>query len=404
MIRDTSTGQCYDIRTQNATIMLNEVDKQLTKLPDKEANKPWEEWWKKKRRQNFLFLTAAETGDKEKVLELLDANKHGDLIADINTKGLDEFTPLHLATSEGRIDVIICLLEHGAMLEALTSSMRTPLHVACNRGNKEIIEILVNKGANINAQDKDGNTPSHILSEAGWIESLSWLLKMNPDLTIKNNYGETAIEVAETLEVRQAFLRYVNPPAKEGDYSRTIMENVMFHNNRIDTVKSYLFKAQLAAQMQSPANSQPNITPPEQTMKQPAIPESKQQGTTQQTKPEDSKRRLIKIIEASKKLQGMPEKPKPVQKLEVGPEDFEPLHVLGKGSFGEVYLVRYKETGKEYAMKVLNKRRVLAQNLVKYARTERNVLCYTKHQFIVGLDFAFQTSTKLFMLMDYCPG
>ena len=78
--------------------------------------------------------------------------------------------------------------------------------------------------------------------------------------------------------------------------------------------------------------------------------------------------------------------------------------MLGKGSFGEVYLVKYKKTGKLYAMKVLTKRTVLSQNLIKYARTERNVLCFTKHPFIVGLDFAFQTSEKLFMIMEFCPG
>ena len=183
------------------------------------------------------------------------------------------------------------------------------------------------------------------------------------------------------------------------------MENIMFHNNRIDTVKSYLYKAQLAAQMQAP-NPNPSAVPqPTQAIPKQVSPETKQPPPPQQPKPEDSKRRLIKIIEATRKLKDLPEKPKAaVQKLEVGPEDFEPLHVLGKGSFGEVYLVKYKDTGKEYAMKVLNKRRVMAQNLVKYARTERDVLCYTKHKFIVGLDFAFQTATKLFMIMEYCPG
>ena len=36
--------------------------------------------------------------------------------------------------------------------------------------------------------------------------------------------------------------------------------------------------------------------------------------------------------------------------------------------------------------------------------TERNVLSYTRHPFIVGLNFAFQTRDKLFLILDYCPG
>jgi serine/threonine protein kinase len=50
-------------------------------------------------------------------------------------------------------------------------------------------------------------------------------------------------------------------------------------------------------------------------------------------------------------------------------------------------------------MKVLLKDKVTGQNLVKYAMTERNVLSITNHPFIV-----FQTSDKLFLILDYCPG
>lgn len=46
----------------------------------------------------------------------------------------------------------------------------------------------------------------------------------------------------------------------------------------------------------------------------------------------------------------------------------------------------------------------MGQNLVRYAKTERNVLSYTKHPFIVNLNYAFQTRDKLFLILDYCPG
>ncbi len=87
---------------------------------------------------------------------------------------------------------------------------------------------------------------------------------------------------------------------------------------------------------------------------------------------------------------------------------------LGQGSFGIVYLVEKfmvdpvtqeaKPTKKFYAMKILNKKQILGQNLVKYAKTERDVLTYTKHPFAVGLKYAFQTPEKLFLLLDYAPG
>lgn len=40
-------------------------------------------------------------------------------------------------------------------------------------------------------------------------------------------------------------------------------------------------------------------------------------------------------------------------------------------------------------MKVLSKAKVMTDNLVKYAQTERNVLSYIQHPFIVSLKFAF---------------
>lgn len=87
-----------------------------------------------------------------------------------------------------------------------------------------------------------------------------------------------------------------------------------------------------------------------------------------------------------------------------GNENFLPLKKLGSGSFGDVYLVRDKNSGKLYAMKTLSKRKILGQNLVRYAKTERDVLSYTKHPFIVNLNYAFQTKTKLFLILDFCPG
>jgi len=81
------------------------------------------------------------------------------------------------------------------------------------------------------------------------------------------------------------------------------------------------------------------------------------------------------------------------------------IHTLiGKGSFGEVYLVEKKDSEEIYAMKVLDKKAIMQHNLVKYALTERNVLSVTNHPFIVKLNFAFQTPDKLFLILDYCPG
>ena len=55
-------------------------------------------------------------------------------------------------------------------------------------------------------------------------------------------------------------------------------------------------------------------------------------------------------------------------------------------------------------MKVLTKAKIMGHNLTRYALTERNVLSIADHPFIVKLQYAFQTTEKLFLILDYCPG
>lgn len=47
----------------------------------------------------------------------------------------------------------------------------------------------------------------------------------------------------------------------------------------------------------------------------------------------------------------------------IGPSDFKVHTILGKGSFGEVYLVEKTDTKKIYAMKVLYKSNIISKNI-----------------------------------------
>ena len=84
--------------------------------------------------------------------------------------------------------------------------------------------------------------------------------------------------------------------------------------------------------------------------------------------------------------------------------DFHLLKVIGKGSFGKVLLVRKRDTDAVYAMKVLHKVNVIKRNQVEHTMTERSVLEYIRHPFIVALRYAFQTKHKLYFVLDYMPG
>lgn len=75
------------------------------------------------------------------------------------------------------------------------------------------------------------------------------------------------------------------------------------------------------------------------------------------------------------------------------------MKVIGRGSFGKVTQVRERATGKIYAMKVLQKKNIIKRNQVEHTRTERNVLGYVRHPFIVGLNYAFETVDKLYFVV-----
>lgn len=55
-------------------------------------------------------------------------------------------------------------------------------------------------------------------------------------------------------------------------------------------------------------------------------------------------------------------------------------------------------------MKILEKENYIKYNMIKYAKTERNVLKLMNHPFIVKLKYSFQTKKRMFLIMDYCPG
>ncbi|CAL8315585.1 unnamed protein product [Merluccius merluccius] len=93
-----------------------------------------------------------------------------------------------------------------------------------------------------------------------------------------------------------------------------------------------------------------------------------------------------------------------VKQMRLHRDDFEMLKVIGRGAFGEVAVVKMKETERVYAMKILNKWEMLKRAETACFREERNVLVNGDSQWITALHYAFQDDNFLYLVMDYYVG
>eukprot|EP00027_Filamoeba_sp_ATCC50430_P013102 CAMPEP_0168573782 /NCGR_PEP_ID=MMETSP0413-20121227/18721_1 /TAXON_ID=136452 /ORGANISM="Filamoeba nolandi, Strain NC-AS-23-1" /LENGTH=831 /DNA_ID=CAMNT_0008607061 /DNA_START=125 /DNA_END=2619 /DNA_ORIENTATION=+ len=92
------------------------------------------------------------------------------------------------------------------------------------------------------------------------------------------------------------------------------------------------------------------------------------------------------------------------KKKPISIQDFEVLAAIGKGNYGRVLQVMKKDSGMVYAMKILDKSRIIKNEELEQALTEKRVLQNAIHPFIVQLYFSFQSDTQLFFVLDYVSG
>ncbi|XP_050581712.1 3-phosphoinositide-dependent protein kinase 1 isoform X3 [Bombus affinis] len=85
------------------------------------------------------------------------------------------------------------------------------------------------------------------------------------------------------------------------------------------------------------------------------------------------------------------------------PKDFIFGKAIGEGSFSTVYLAKDIHTGKEYAIKVCDKRHIIKEKKTEYVKREKevlNMLAGAKHSF-VRLFCTFQDVERLYFVLSY---
>ena len=86
-------------------------------------------------------------------------------------------------------------------------------------------------------------------------------------------------------------------------------------------------------------------------------------------------------------------------------EDFKIKKMIGKGTFGKVYLVELStRPGQLYAMKCIRKDIIIENEQMDNIQLEKDILYTIDHPFLVNMEYVFQNEFRIYFLMHFVKG
>lgn len=95
---------------------------------------------------------------------------------------------------------------------------------------------------------------------------------------------------------------------------------------------------------------------------------------------------------------------KRIKRRNLRADQFEKIKLIGRGAFGDVYVVRDKEDGQIYAMKILKKTELIKKGQIINTLAERDFLTQANNPWSVQLYYSFIDSKNLYLVMEYLNG
>ena len=121
---------------------------------------------------------------------------------DLNTKNSRGFSPLMMAVSLKRNNIVQVLIDRGADVDCKVQGF-TPLMFAAQEGFTDIANILIEANADINEKTNDGLSVLMAAVRDGHIEIIKILLAKGVDVKATTNKGTTALMVAKEFKQKK---------------------------------------------------------------------------------------------------------------------------------------------------------------------------------------------------------
>ncbi|XP_060806287.1 uncharacterized protein LOC106140771 isoform X2 [Amyelois transitella] len=199
------------------------------------------------------LLDAAREGDRRTVEKILGqiAKRSGPFTslrrgAGVNVQDDNGYTPLHHACLHGRKEIVRLLLAADASPCVVDKKGATPLHLAAFKGDSDVVAMLLahnNPPVNIDQLTSDHETALLIAAHFGYVDVVAQLMAKGADVTIENNNGESALDLAAQygrLETVQHLLRvrpelvdqYYIPDDKQWIFTSTPLHRASKHGRK----------------------------------------------------------------------------------------------------------------------------------------------------------------------------
>jgi len=155
------------------------------------------------------LLEAAEQGDRQQVIRLLDEKQPVDM------RDACMFTPLMKATLNGHLHTVNALVQAGAEIDLQDKGGYTAMMLAASNNFVELVDYLIEQGAEVDHIEKTHGWSALIwAANRGHADTVKHLLQHHANPDLRDHDGLSAADHARRGGHEAVLLLLQNPPGK----------------------------------------------------------------------------------------------------------------------------------------------------------------------------------------------